>query len=64
MSADGRRAISASYDDTLKVWDVDRGNALATFTCDAAVIDCALCDSGKMVAGDAGGRIYVLEMVE
>ena len=34
VSGDGRLAVSASADKTLKVWDVDSGEALATFTCD------------------------------
>ena len=32
MSADGRRAVSASFDYTLKVWDVDSGRELRTLT--------------------------------
>jgi WD40 repeat protein len=30
ISADGRRAVSASYDETLKVWDTDSGAELRT----------------------------------
>ena len=30
LSADGRRAVSASWDKTLKVWDVETGRELRT----------------------------------
>ena len=64
MSADGRRAISASWDNTLKVWDLETGRALATFTCDAAALCCGFIDSHRLIAGDAGGRIYFLALEE
>ena len=31
VSADGRRAISASFDRTLKLWDLQSGEMLRTF---------------------------------
>jgi WD domain, G-beta repeat len=34
MSPDGRRAVSASLDNTLKVWDLETGTLIAAFTCD------------------------------
>ena len=30
VTADGKRAVSASWDSTLKVWDLDTGRALCT----------------------------------
>jgi WD40 repeat protein len=35
LSGDGRRAVSASWGHTLKVWNVETGEVTATFTCDA-----------------------------
>jgi WD40 repeat protein len=35
VTPDGKRAVSASWDNTLKVWDVEAGAALVTFSCDA-----------------------------
>jgi WD40 repeat protein len=32
---DGRRALSASADKTLKLWDLETGNPLAAFTADS-----------------------------
>jgi WD40 repeat protein len=60
MSPDGSRAVSASDDHTLKVWDLETGTALATFTCDAEVRSCGYALGGRLIAGDALGRVYFL----
>ncbi len=39
LSADGRRAVSASFDKTLKVWDVDSGTELTTLAGHSASVD-------------------------
>ncbi|WP_353063801.1 WD40 repeat domain-containing protein [Tunturiibacter psychrotolerans] len=54
LSADGRRAVSASGDHTLKVWNVESGACIATFTCDSRPPCCAFADSETVIAGDAG----------
>jgi WD40 repeat protein len=41
VTPDGQRAVSASDDNTLRVWDIETGLALATFHCDAPVFCCA-----------------------
>ena len=41
MLPDGRRALSGSYDKTLKLWDLASGCCLATFTGDAAIVSLA-----------------------
>lgn len=64
MSAEGKRAVSCSRDHTLKVWDVDRGILLATFTCESPVLCCSISGSKTIVAGDAAGRIYLVELIE
>jgi WD40 repeat protein len=50
LTADGRFAVSASRDNTLKVWDLEGGNLLATFTWEGAVPCCAFHD-GEMETG-------------
>ncbi len=35
VTPDGQRAVSASEDNTVKVWDLETGEVLATFTCDS-----------------------------
>jgi WD40 repeat protein len=43
-------------DKTLKVWNLETGEALATFACDGATSCCAFSDALKpIVAGDVGG---------
>lgn len=53
-------AVSAFWDNTLKVWDLDSVAPLATFTCDGAY-SCAFINDHKLIAGDAGGRVYFLK---
>ena len=64
VSGDGRRAVSASEDKTLKVWDVESGVLLATFTCDAAARCCAFINERELIAGDDLGRVHFLRLEE
>ena len=65
MTPDGQRAVSASEDNTVKVWDLETGEVLATFTCDSAAYCCAFSDALKLiVAGDAGGHLHFLRLEE
>ena len=62
---DGRLAVSASSDQTLKVWEVESGAFLATFTCDSALLHCAAAEDCQLiVAGDAGGRVHFVHIEE
>jgi hypothetical protein len=64
VTADGRRAVSASRDHTLKVWDLEAGAALAAFTCDADAICCAFAADHALIAGDALGHVHFLCLEE
>jgi WD40 repeat protein len=64
VTPDGQRAVSASHDKTLKVWNLDTGLLIATFRCDASASCCAFADERRIVAGDAGGRVYFLALEE
>jgi len=44
------------------VWDLETGQTIATFTCDAAAGCCAFAGEGKIVAGDASGRVHFLQL--
>ena len=64
MTPDGKRAISASLDKTLKMWDLETGQVIATFYCDGRAWCCAFAADGRIVAGDQGGRVYFLALEE
>jgi len=64
MAPEGKRAVSASEDKTLKVWELDTGRCIATFHCDGPAFCCAFADDHRIVAGDAGGRVYILSLEE
>jgi len=64
VTADGKRVVSASWDKTLKLWDLATGLPIATFHCDASARCCAFADDHRIVAGDAGGRVYFLVLEE
>jgi WD40 repeat protein len=64
VTPDGKRALSASDDKTLKVWNLDTGLLVATFYCDGHARCCAFADERRIVAGDAGGRVYILALEE
>jgi WD40 repeat protein len=60
-----RRAVSGSYDRTLRVWDLDTGEMLAVTTLDAPVSAVAAAPNGRsVVAGDQSGRVHFFDWVE
>jgi WD40 repeat protein len=63
LTPDGRRAVSASWDNTLKVWNLETGKVLTTFTCDAAARCVSFSGSRAIVAGDEFGQIHFLSLV-
>jgi WD40 repeat protein len=64
VTADGKRAVSASGDKTLKVWDLESGLPVASFHCDASVLCCAISRGRTIIAGDGGGRVHFLVLEE
>ncbi len=49
----------------MKLWDLETGEVLATFTCDAAAYCCAFSEALKLiVAGDQGGHLHFLRLEE
>jgi hypothetical protein len=40
------------------------GSLIATFYCDSPANCCAFADQRRIVAGDAGGRVYILSLEE
>ena len=42
------------------VWDLESGQILETFTCDAGLACCAVADNWRIVAGHRGGKMRFL----
>lgn len=64
---DPQRIVSASDDGTLKVWDLTIGQVIASIGLDGAPQCVAVARQGGrtlVVAGDADGALYCLELVE
>ncbi len=65
VTPDGRRAVSGSNDNTLRVWDLETGTTIATFAADASVFACwAAPDGITSIAGDAAGNVHFLRLIE
>ena len=61
---DRRSIVSASDDHTLRLWSIERGALLATFRGDAPYCCASAARSGALVvAGDALGRLHILDAV-
>ena len=57
---DGRPALSASADKTLKLWDLETGNPLAAFTADSDLFAVATAANDRFVAGSHDSRLDIL----
>ena len=61
MTPDGTRAISVSYDQTCKVWDLTSGQGVARFTGESPISCCTVPPNGKtIVVGENSGRVHIL----
>ncbi|MBI2897970.1 MAG: hypothetical protein HYY06_30720 [Deltaproteobacteria bacterium] len=64
LHADGRRAVSASSDATLCLWDVERGAALGTFEGHGASVYAVAChpDDDRIVSGSSDETVRVWQI--
>jgi len=63
ISQNGKQAISGSFDNTLRLWDLETGRILAEFSGEGSIMAIALSRDGqRMVAGDASGRVHLLAL--
>jgi WD40 repeat protein len=63
VTSDGRRAISAASDHTLRVWDVETGTHITTFTGESPMLRCAIAPDGRtIIAREKSGRGHFLRL--
>ena len=63
ITPDGKKAVSASSDNTLKVWNLETGKEIVTFIGDSIISCCAIAPDGlTIVAGESSGRIHFLRL--
>ena len=61
VTPDGRHVVSASTDQTLKVWDLETYACLVTHRGDASY-QAVAATTTVIVAGDSGGCVWFLDM--
>ena len=63
ITPDGQQVVSASEDNTLKVWELESGKEIASFTGESTLKCCAVAPDGvTIVAGEASGRVHFLRL--
>jgi WD40 repeat protein len=60
LSADGKRIVSGSADDTLKIWDADKGQEVLSINTHVRYM--ALSVDGKRIVSSSGGLDMILKI--
>ena len=63
MLPDGRRALSGSGDNTLKLWDLESGICCTTWSADQPILCVAAVSDRLFIAADEGGTLHFLDLV-
>ena len=65
ITVDGVRAVSASEDNTLRVWDLDSRTCIASFSDDGSLgFGAVNSDCQTIVTAGASGRVHILVLEE
>ena len=64
VTPDGRRAVSGSRDQTLRMWDLDTGESIAIYGSDAGSVLTAAQRFLVLVSGRSSGRVEFLRLVD
>jgi WD40 repeat protein len=63
VALSGERALSASDDNTLRLWDLENGNCESKIVADDPITTFALtAEAGRGIAGLANGKIFLFEL--
>jgi WD40 repeat protein len=63
ITADGRTLVSGSGDQTLRVWDLERGTQEAVFHAESGIEVCAVSADGRTIAaGEDSGRVLFFRL--
>ena len=54
--------LSASEDNTLRLWDIKTGKYIVRYQADAELNACTIIDAQTIAAGDSLGRLHILEL--
>jgi len=55
--------VSASMDNTLRVWDIESAQEFAKFTAEAPLLDCSVGSDGRtIITGDDQGWVHLLRL--
>lgn len=63
ISADGSIIVSVSYNNSLKVWDMETVECLATLHVDGPLNSCALSADGERIVAAGVRGVYFLRLV-
>jgi len=63
LTSDGRHIISASSNDTIKVWDIESEKMIATFTVNSPMIACNVSQNRLIIIGsEESGQMHFLRL--